>query len=102
MSRVLVVPRAQVLVASDVASRGLDVKGITLVVNYDSANSTEDHVHRIGRTGRAGAKGRSGRGLFRQNACAHSTATQGRTPPQPASRHDPATTENYLRDLPGC
>eukprot|EP00928_Gymnodinium_smaydae_P089617 TRINITY_DN7354_c0_g2_i1.p1 TRINITY_DN7354_c0_g2~~TRINITY_DN7354_c0_g2_i1.p1 ORF type:complete len:1373 (+),score=227.90 TRINITY_DN7354_c0_g2_i1:530-4120(+) len=48
-----------VLVATDVAARGLDIKGISLVVNYDSANSTEDHVHRIGRTGRAGEKGRS-------------------------------------------
>ncbi|CAE6936958.1 TOP3B, partial [Symbiodinium sp. CCMP2456] len=50
---------ARVLVATDVAARGLDVKGIALVVNYDPANSTEDHVHRIGRTGRAGQKGRS-------------------------------------------
>lgn len=48
-----------VLVATDVAARGLDIKGVSMVVNYDSANSTEDHVHRIGRTGRAGEKGRS-------------------------------------------
>merc|ERR1719401_1866542 len=51
--------QTSVLVATDVAARGLDIKGVTLVVNYDSANSTEDHVHRIGRTGRAGEKGRS-------------------------------------------
>ena len=48
-----------VLVATDVASRGLDVKGVSAVVNYDLANNTEDHVHRIGRTGRAGMKGES-------------------------------------------
>lgn len=47
----------KVLVATDVAARGLDIKGIGLVVNYDPANNTEDYVHRIGRTGRAGNKG---------------------------------------------
>lgn len=46
-----------VLVATDVASRGLDIKGVKLVINYDAANTPEDHVHRIGRTGRAGEKG---------------------------------------------
>merc|ERR1719245_2857070 len=49
--------RYKVLVATDVAARGLDIKGVGLVVNYDPANNTEDYVHRIGRTGRAGAKG---------------------------------------------
>merc|ERR1719230_1661960 len=47
----------KVLVATDVAARGLDIKGVGLVVNFDPANNTEDYVHRIGRTGRAGAKG---------------------------------------------
>jgi len=49
--------RVKVLVATDVAARGLDIKGVGLVVNFDPANNTEDYVHRIGRTGRAGAKG---------------------------------------------
>jgi len=49
--------RFKVLVATDVAARGLDIKGVGLVVNFDPANNTEDYVHRIGRTGRAGAKG---------------------------------------------
>ncbi len=47
------------LVATDVASRGIDVTGIELVVNYDLPTNTEDYVHRIGRTGRAGHAGRS-------------------------------------------
>eukprot|EP00434_Breviolum_minutum_P006283 symbB.v1.2.005543.t1/scaffold308.1/size235111/6 len=49
--------RLKLLVATDVAARGLDIKGVTLVVNYDAPSNTEDYVHRIGRTGRAGQKG---------------------------------------------
>jgi superfamily II DNA/RNA helicase len=47
----------KVLVATDVAARGIDVPGITHVVNYDLPKIAEDYVHRIGRTGRAGASG---------------------------------------------
>ena len=47
----------RVLVATDIASRGIDVVGIELVVNYDLPMSSEDYVHRIGRTARAGAGG---------------------------------------------
>jgi len=47
----------RVLVASDIAARGLDIDGITHVVNYDVPNEPETYVHRIGRTGRAGASG---------------------------------------------
>eukprot|EP00931_Biecheleriopsis_adriatica_P088896 TRINITY_DN6311_c0_g1_i4.p1 TRINITY_DN6311_c0_g1~~TRINITY_DN6311_c0_g1_i4.p1 ORF type:complete len:543 (+),score=117.83 TRINITY_DN6311_c0_g1_i4:141-1769(+) len=49
--------KIQLLLATDVAARGLDIKKVTLVVNYDLPNNTEDYVHRIGRTGRAGQKG---------------------------------------------
>jgi len=49
--------RHRILVATDVAARGIDVNDIAHVVNYDLPNSTEDFVHRIGRTGRAGKKG---------------------------------------------
>ncbi len=46
-----------ILVASDVAARGLDVKGVSHVINYDTPWHPDDYVHRIGRTGRAGATG---------------------------------------------
>lgn len=49
----------KVLVATDIAARGIDVKGIGLVVNYDLPDNPEDYVHRIGRTGRAGEAGRA-------------------------------------------
>ncbi len=47
----------QVLLATDVASRGIDVQDITHVINYDVPETYDDYVHRIGRTGRAGKKG---------------------------------------------
>lgn len=47
----------QVLVATDIAARGIDIDDITHVVNYDLPNEPESYVHRIGRTGRAGASG---------------------------------------------
>ncbi len=60
----------EILVATDVAARGIDVKDIEMVVNYDLPKDEEDYVHRIGRTGRAGKSGlalsfASGKDLFR-------------------------------------
>jgi ATP-dependent RNA helicase SrmB len=49
--------KVNIVCASDVAARGLDVKGIDLVVNYDIPHSGDDYLHRTGRTGRAGAQG---------------------------------------------
>lgn len=49
--------KVQVLVATDIASRGLDVDGITHVINYELPNEAESYVHRVGRTARAGAAG---------------------------------------------
>lgn len=49
----------RILVATDIAARGIDVKGIELVVNYDLPEDAENYVHRIGRTGRAGHEGRA-------------------------------------------
>lgn len=51
--------RTRVLVATDIAARGLDIPHIEHVINYDLPQCAEDYIHRIGRTGRAGAEGRA-------------------------------------------
>jgi ATP-dependent RNA helicase RhlE len=51
--------KTRVLVASDIAARGLDVDNISHVINYDLPNEAETYIHRIGRTGRAGASGQA-------------------------------------------
>lgn len=50
---------ARVLVATDVAARGIHVDGVTHVINYDLPQSFEDYVHRIGRTGRGTKRGQA-------------------------------------------
>src|SRR6185503_5270376 len=49
--------KINVLVATDIAQRGLDISGISHVINYDVPQDAEDYIHRIGRTGRAAATG---------------------------------------------
>jgi ATP-dependent RNA helicase RhlE len=49
--------KINVLVATDIAQRGLDISGISHVINYDVPQDVEDYIHRIGRTGRAAASG---------------------------------------------
>ena len=51
--------RVNILVATDIVARGIDIDDIRLVINYDVPHDSEDYVHRIGRTGRAGASGHS-------------------------------------------
>jgi ATP-dependent RNA helicase RhlE len=51
--------KLRVLVATDIAARGIDIDELELVINYDIPNIPETYVHRIGRTGRAGASGRA-------------------------------------------
>jgi ATP-dependent RNA helicase DDX3X len=49
--------RYNILVATDIAARGLDIPNVNCVINFDTPNNIEDYVHRIGRTGRIGKKG---------------------------------------------
>ena len=51
--------RCPILVATDVAARGLDIKGVMMVVNYEFPPKIENYIHRIGRTGRAGVRGQA-------------------------------------------
>ena len=51
--------RSNVIIATDIAARGIDIKGLDLVLNYDLPDVPETYVHRIGRTGRAGCDGRA-------------------------------------------
>ncbi|KAL8236997.1 hypothetical protein R6Q59_018078 [Mikania micrantha] len=60
--------RSPLLVATDVAARGLDIKDIRVVINYDFPTGIEDYVHRIGRTGRAGATGEAFTFFLEQDA----------------------------------
>ncbi|CAF4162713.1 unnamed protein product, partial [Rotaria magnacalcarata] len=48
-----------ILVATDVAGRGIDIKDVSMVLNYDMAKTIQDYTHRIGRTGRAGKAGKA-------------------------------------------
>ena len=49
--------KADILVATDLAGRGIDIPDVSLVINYNMSKHIDDYVHRIGRTGRAGKKG---------------------------------------------
>ncbi len=73
----------QVLVATDIAARGLDIEELPHVVNYDLPHVAEDYVHRIGRTGRAGA---SGEAVVAGQRRGPAVARRDRAPDRPAHR----------------
>jgi ATP-independent RNA helicase DbpA len=84
---------SNVLIATDVAARGLDIKELAMVINFDIATDVDAHIHRIGRTGRAGSHGiaftlTTSRELPRVNAIGEQQATPirwGKLPPLAAS-----------------
>ncbi|MBC2602862.1 DEAD/DEAH box helicase [Puniceicoccus vermicola] len=91
------------LVATDVAARGLDVKDIEVVFNYDLPNDGEDYVHRIGRTGRAGSKGKAitfvgGREVYKLQNIMRFTKGQIRRERVPTLEQVEARRENLFFD----
>ena len=88
---------SRVLVATDIAARGIDIDGISHVINFDLPNVPETYVHRIGRTARAGASGRrdlvlrrrGARVPARHRAADHAPPAGGRRPGRPRRRLGP-------------
>ncbi|SPP78997.1 probable ATP-dependent RNA helicase DDX23 [Drosophila guanche] len=91
-----------ILVATDVAGRGIDIKDVSLVINYDMAKSIEDYTHRIGRTGRAGKTGcaisfvtKDDSGLFYDLKQCVTASPVSTCPPEltnhPEAQHKPGT-----------
>ena len=100
--------RYRVLVATDIAARGIDVKGIELVVNYDLPSTPEDYVHRIGRTARAGAAGHAisfampqeRRDVNDIERVMRIALPQSKVPELPPARHMPMTARHVDRPTP--
>jgi ATP-dependent RNA helicase RhlE len=94
--------RYRVLVATDIAARGIDVSNIELVVNYDLPSVAEDYVHRIGRTGRAGGSGHAisfaqpdqKRDVYDIERLMHATLAVTRTPELPPAREQARVYDN--------
>ena len=109
--------KTRVLVASDIASRGLDVDDISHVINFDLPNEPETYVHRIGRTGRAGAQGqaisfcsREQRDLLRDiekllgnrvPVLDHSIKAPPPVPGEPRRQHQGGTSHQHHAHVPG-
>jgi superfamily II DNA/RNA helicase len=95
--------KINILVASDVAARGLDVKGVSHVFNYDTPWHPDDYVHRIGRTGRAGALGKAFTFVTPEDAEAIANVeklTGGAIPVYALDGAEPAAEEQAAQDKP--
>lgn len=90
--------RAPILVATDIAARGIDVNDVKVVINYDYPNDAEDYVHRIGRTARADKKGISYTFFTPLNAMDKSNKAEGLIKVLEASKQE---VPQELRDLAG-
>ncbi len=91
--------KCNVMVATDIAARGLDISHISCVINYDMPQAAEDYIHRIGRTGRAGTSGvainlltKKDHKLWRE--ICKLLKTDSGLPPEPANDKKPTSTQN--------
>jgi len=87
----------RVLVATDVASRGLDIKGLETVINYDAAHNMDSHTHRVGRTGRAGKEGRAYTLLCRKRENDRKLAPFLLKELKASKQHIPKTLESFAK-----
>lgn len=92
--------RYKVLVATDIAARGIDVTGIELVINYDLPEDADNYVHRIGRTGRAGHKGHAISFATPDQKADVENIEKLLKAPLPVSKHPELPPEEFLREQP--
>jgi ATP-dependent RNA helicase RhlE len=87
----------KILVATDIAARGIDVRGIELVVNYDIPEDAQNYVHRIGRTGRAGQKGHAISFAMPEQSSEVRAIEQLMRKPLPVSHHPEISSEKFVQ-----
>jgi ATP-dependent RNA helicase RhlE len=92
--------RYKVLVATDIAARGIDVRGIELVINYDLPDDTENYVHRIGRTGRAGHKGHAISFATPEQSSEVRAIERLTRIALPISKHPQVSSEEFIKPIP--
>lgn len=90
----------RILVATDIASRGIDVKGIELVINYDIPDDPEDYVHRIGRTGRIGNAGHAISFASREQRTEVEKIERFIKAVLPVSTHPEIPSETFFKPMP--
>ncbi|MFH0839376.1 MAG: DEAD/DEAH box helicase [Candidatus Omnitrophota bacterium] len=92
--------RYKILVATDIAARGIDVIGIELVINYDLPDDVENYIHRIGRTGRAGHKGHAISFATPDQSCDVRDIEKLIRTPLPLSKHPGVSHEHFIKFVP--